>query len=355
MRRLELHKPLSALHVWAWVPFPLGTSQELAHSVEHRVFLDPSIASLEDPTVRHNGMTFWSGIRLEFTVEPSRADELRLAVERIFEKPLPKMTSEERERFARELEEGGGDFFDRAMDRFRRAFAETNGLEHSGKDEDALWKSIDPSDVRILSVGATPFDGKSFPPQGSWIPADRSEIVFPRLSEELPDPRSQSEDGEEEEYRGFLEQDGEMDYVMIFPSVVANARDYAFHALFFQHLRLKADAEFRDTGRTYDPVAEDYHEDGFVVSGIHLMTNDTKKRLPGMPKRPTEAEYLKTRGSLAFQNSIYLDQLLYGPFPVLGIPPDEAVRAIAEYPYGEFRDRFDAAIKRVSVFWGNSG
>ncbi len=64
------------------------------------------------------------------------------------------MSFEERERFARELEEGGGDAFDRALDRFRRAFAEANGHAHSGKDEDAIWSSLDFSAARLLAVGA---------------------------------------------------------------------------------------------------------------------------------------------------------------------------------------------------------
>lgn len=153
MHSLLLQKPLSALHVWVWIPVPLGTSQELVHSSEHRIFLDGNIAALEDQTVRHNGMTFWSGIRLEFTIPPEKFGELQTALSELFQKPLPKMSFEERERFARELEEGGGDFFDRAIDRFRAAFSDANGLEHSGKDEDAIWKSLDFGAVRLLAVG----------------------------------------------------------------------------------------------------------------------------------------------------------------------------------------------------------
>ena len=154
MHSLFVNKPLSALHVWVWIPVPLGTSQELVHSVEHRIFLDPKIAALEDETVRHNGMTFWSGIRLEFTIPPARFGELESALAELFTKPLPKMSFEERERFARELEEGGGDSFDRALDRFRSAFSEANGFEHSGKDEDAIWASLDFESARLLAVGA---------------------------------------------------------------------------------------------------------------------------------------------------------------------------------------------------------
>lgn len=154
MHSLFIEKPLSALHVWVWIPVPLGTSQELVHSVEHRIFLDSKIAALEDETVRHNGMTFWSGIRLEFTIPPARFGELESALAELFTKPLPKMSFEERERFARELEEGGGDSFDRALDRFRSAFSEANGFEHSGKDEDAIWASLDFSSARLLAVGA---------------------------------------------------------------------------------------------------------------------------------------------------------------------------------------------------------
>lgn len=340
MHAFSIQKPLSALHVWAFVPVPLGTSQELVHSIEHRIFLDPRIAALEDAIVRHNGMTFWSGIRLEFTIPPERFDELSEALASLFENPLPKMSFEERERFARELEEGGGDAFDRAIDRFRRAFAEANGFEHSGKDEDAIWKSLDFAETRLLAVGNLPETG--FP--DSWVPEARPDLVFATLKEELVQK-------EEDDDFGFSDPDPGMDYVLLFPSVVSDARDFAFHSLFFQFLRIKADTDFRDTGRTYDPIAEDYFENGFAVSGLHLITSDRDKKPPALPKKPSRAEFEKTRDSLAFQNAIYQDQLLFGSFPVLGLSPEGAVAAIAEYPYEEFSDRFERALSRVSVFW----
>lgn len=347
MLPLEISKPLSALHVWAFIPVPLGTSQELVHSVEHRIFLDPKIAALEDETVRHNGMTFWSGIRLEFTVRPERYGELRESLSTLFSKPLPKMSFEERERFARELEEGGGDFFDRAIERFRKAFAESNGFEHSGKDEDAIWKSLDFASTRLLAVGGAfgqePVADVPGSPS-SWSPAPRPDLVFPTLKEEIK--------AREDEDYGLAEPDPGMDYVLLLPSIVEDAKDFAFHALFFHCLRLKADADFRDTGRTYDPIAEDYFEDGFAVSGIHLITSDTSKKIPALPKKPSDPEFAKMRDSLAFQNEIYLDQLLFGSFPVLGLDPESCVRAIAEFPYSEFAERFDRAVARVSVFWG---
>ncbi len=326
---------------------PLGTSQELAHSMEHRIFLDPKIAALEDATVRHNGMTCWSGIRLEFTVRPERLEELREAVIHLFSGPLPKMSFEERERFARELEEGGGDFFDRALDRFRTEFSKANGFEHSGKGEDEIWSDLDFSKSRMLVVGETlPRTGENpitrFAPP--WLPASRSKLVFPVLKGEL-----------NEKERDFLEivpPDAGMEYVLLLPSIIEDARDYAFHCLFFHHLRLRADIDFRDSGRTYDPIAEDYFEDGFVVSGIHLVTSDRSKKLPALPKKPAKAEFEKTRDSLAFQASIYLDQLLYGTYPVIGIGPSEGIRAIAGYPYDDFVERFDRACERVCVFWG---
>ena len=277
------------------------------------------------------------------------------------------MSFEERERFARELEEGGGDAFDRALDRFRRAFAEANGHAHSGKDEDAIWSSLDFSAARLLAVGdvrvsrggiADSEDGLGSPAFGTdrrrdeavlrtaWSPSSRPDLVFPTLKEALPD------DAEADEWRGLADPDSGMDYVLLLPSIVEDARDFAFHVLFFQHLRIRTDIDFRDTGRTYDPVAEDYFEDGFAVSGIHLMTSDTSKKLPALPKKPSEKEFVKTRDSLAFQHAIYVDQLLYGSYPVLGISPDEALRAIAEYPYEDFAERFDRACERVSMFWG---
>ena len=208
MRELLVNKPLSALHVWVWIPVPLGTSQELVHSVEHRIFLDSDIAALEDETVRHNGMTFWSGIRLEFTIPPARFGELKTALAELFRKPLPKMSFEERERFARELEEGGGDSFDRAVDRFRSAFAEANGFEHSGKDEDAIWASLDFDSARLLAVGdlvespgESSESGDAFGPstfgtdrrrdgivsRSTWSPSPRPDLVFPTLKEKLAD------------------------------------------------------------------------------------------------------------------------------------------------------------------------
>lgn len=386
MHSLFIEKPLSALHVWVWIPVPLGTSQELVHSVEHRIFLDSKIAALEDETVRHNGMTFWSGIRLEFTIPPARFAELEIALAELFKKPLPKMSFEERERFARELEEGGGDTFDRALDRFRSAFSEANGLKHSGKDEDAIWASLDFSAVRLLAVGevdvaseggsGSGFESATFEPYmdgdepeahrvapddfrhrheegatrcAAWLPSSRPDLVFPTLKEELADKPE-----DEEEY-GLGESDPGMDYVLMFPSIVEDARDFAFHALFLQHVRIRTDIDFRDTGRTYDPAVEDYFEDGFAVSGIHLITSDTSKKLPALPKKPSEKEFLKTRDSLAFQNAIFVDQLLYGSFPVLGIPPEDALAAIASYPYADFAERFDRAVARVSTFWGIGG
>lgn len=146
-----------------------------------------------------------------------------------------------------------------------------------------------------------------------------------------------------------------MDYVLVLPSIVEDARDFAFHALFLQHVRIRTDIDFRDTGRTYDPIVEDYFEDGFVVSGIHLITSDASKKLPNLPKKPSEKEFLKTRDSLAFQNAIFVDQLLYGSYPVLGISPDEALAAIAAYPYEDFAERFDRAAARISFFWGIGG
>ncbi len=318
--------------------------------MEHRIFLDSKIAALEDATVRHNGMTFWSGIRLEFTVPSERLEELQRAVSDLFKNPLPKMTFEERERFARELEEGGGDFFDRAVDRFRTEFSKTNGFEHSGKDEDAIWSGLDFSKSRTLVVGNCPttdaVGSDVSAGRSGWSPEARPELAFPVLKEELSE--------KDEDSFEIAVSDPGMDYALILPSIVEDARDYAFHCLFFHHMRLRADVDFRDSGRTYDPVAEDFFEDGFAVSGIHLITSDRSKKLPALPKKPTEAEFKKTRDSLAFQNSIYLDQLLYGAYPVTGIEPSEGIRAIAEYPHDDFIERFDRACERVSVFWGKA-
>lgn len=279
------------------------------------------------------------------------------------------MSFEERERFARELEEGGGDSFDRAVDRFRSAFAEANGFEHSGKDEDAIWASLDFDSARLLAVGdlvespgESSESGDAFGPstfgtdrrrdgivsRSTWSPSLRPDLVFPTLKEKLAD-------NPEDDGYGLGNPDPGMDYVLVLPSIVEDARDFAFHALFLQHVRIRTDIDFRDTGRTYDPVAEDYFEDGFAVSGIHLMTSDTSKKLPNLPKKPSEKEFLKTRDSLAFQNAIFVDQLLYGAYPVLGISPDDALSAIRGYPYADFVERFDRAAARVSVFWGIGG
>ena len=130
----------------------MGTSRELVHSVEHRLFLDGRVAKLEDDVVRHNGMTHWSGIRLEFTTPPEDRAELEAAVRGLFEKELPAMTFEERERFSRELEEGGGDFLDAALDEFREELWKSNGLSHDGSDEEGLWASLDPESVRFCFV-----------------------------------------------------------------------------------------------------------------------------------------------------------------------------------------------------------
>lgn len=156
MRIRTVRKDLSALHAWAFLPVLVGTSQELVHSVEHRIFLDPGIAALEDAVVRHNGMTHWTGILLDFTVRPERLDDLVSALGAVFSSPLPKMSFEERERFARELEEGGGDFFDRAIDLFKRAFYEANGFVHSGKDEESIWKTLDFGNARFFGIGRIP-------------------------------------------------------------------------------------------------------------------------------------------------------------------------------------------------------
>lgn len=176
----------------------------------------------------------------------------------------------------------------------------------------------------------------------------RPDLVFPTLKEELV--AKTEDDG-----YGIVDPDPGMDYVLILPSIVEDARDFAFHCLFFHHLRIRTDIDFRDTGRTYDPIAEDYFEDGFAVSGIHLITSDTSKKLPALPKKPSKQEFEKTRDSLAFQYAIYLDQLLYGAYPVSGILPEEGVLAISGYPYDDFSERFDRAIARVSVFWGREG
>lgn len=295
-------------------------------------------------------MTFWSGIRLEFTVPPSRLEELRSALFELFSKPLPQMSFEERERFARELEEGGGDFFDRAIDRFRIEFAQLNGFAHSGKDEDRIWTSLDFLNARTLIVGESPDfrQNPSIIEQGpkEWIPAVRDEIIFPVLKEELFE--------KDDEHFGFSDLEPGMNYVLVLPSIIEDARDFAFHSLFFHHMRLRTDTDFRDSGRTYDPIAEDYFEDGFAVSGIHLVTSDRSKKLPSLPKKPSISEFEKIRDSLAFQNAIYLDQLLYGSFPVIGIGPLECVKAIAKYPYDDFIERFDRACERVSIFWSKT-
>jgi hypothetical protein len=353
MRVKTLSKPLSALHVWAFVPAPLGVSGELLHSIEHRIFLDAKIAALEDDVVRHNGMTLWSGIQLEFTIPPHRRDELERALASLFSNPLPKMSFEERERFARELEEGGGDFFDAVLDRFKTAFYESNGLKHSGKDEEGIWESLDFSKTRMLLVGdVAPTDDRK------WAGEDRSDLVFPVLKEEVSKKPSKkrddgdefdNEDGEDE---GIDPRDADMDYALVYPSFVSNVRDYAFHRLFFRLLRTKTDTEFRDTGRTYDPISENYFENGFAVSGIHLITSDRDKKLPALPKKPDKKTFEALRDSFAFQSAIDHDQLLFGHYPAIAVDPFEAERAIASFEYGEFVSKFDAELKKVSFFWG---
>jgi hypothetical protein len=178
------------------------------------------------------------------------------------------------------------------------------------------------------------------------------------LREELPE--YEPEPGEDGGRGGFAFDDGDrgeslMDYVLLFPSVIENARDFAFHQLFFRFLRQKTDADFRDTGRTYDPVSESYFEDGFAVSGIHLMTSDQKKRLPEFPKKPDQRSFEKFRDAVAFQIAIDLDQVSYGAYPVMGIPPSEALEAIKKFGYGEFVEKFARSCDRVSVVWGKSG
>jgi hypothetical protein len=150
MRIQTVPSSLSALHAWAFVPVPIGTSQELVHSVEHRIFLDAGIAALEDTVVRHNGMIHWTGILLDFTIRPERLGDLVSALEHVFDHPLPKMSFEERERFVRELEDGGGDFFDRTIERFKIAFFEANGYAHSGKDEESIWESLEFPETRFF-------------------------------------------------------------------------------------------------------------------------------------------------------------------------------------------------------------
>ena len=170
------------------------------------------------------------------------------------------MSFEERERFARELEEGGGDSFDQAVDLFRSAFAKSNGFAHSGKDEDAIWSSLDFESARLLAVGevdvasggssgngfesatfGTDRSGSESVSRSDWLPSLRPDLVFPTLKEELKDAP---------EDRGYADQgDAEsgMDYVLILPSIIEDARDFAFHALFFQHVRIRTDIDFRDT------------------------------------------------------------------------------------------------------------
>jgi hypothetical protein len=143
-----------------------------------------------------------------------------------------------------------------------------------------------------------------------------------------------------------------MDYALLFPSRVTDVDEFAFHELFSQLLRMKIDAEFRDTGRTYDPVSEKYFEDGFVVSGLHLMTSDTDKRLPNLPKKPDARAFEKFRDSLAFQMAIDHDQLVYGDYLIVGLDPAECLEAVRRYRYDDFAHGFDAATKRVSLFWG---
>ncbi len=333
-----LEKNLSALHAWAFLPVPIGTSQELVHSVEHRIFLDPKIAALEDSVVRHNGMTHWTGILLDFTVPSERMEELESALASAFSSPLPKMSFEERERFARELEEGGGDFFDRAIDAFKRAFFEANGFVHSGLDEDAIWESLAFENVRFLGIGNVPERSETWTP---GLPENRP--TFPVLREELRNEESAEK-----------RNDAPMDYALLFPCALEDTEDFAFHELFFRFLRKKTDEDFRDTGRTYDPIAETYFEEGFAVSGIHLMTSDRKKRLPELPKKPDRTAFESFRDSVAFQISIDQDQLSYGSYPTIGIPPEACLNAVRRFRYDDFYERFQRSCDRVSFFWGQA-
>lgn len=146
-----------------------------------------------------------------------------------------------------------------------------------------------------------------------------------------------------------------MDYVLLFPSAIEDPNDFAYHELFFRFLRQKTDEDFRDTGRTYDPVAESYYEDGFAVSGIHLMTSDRKKRLPEFPKKPDRAEFERFREAVAFQLAIDQDQLAYGPYATVGLAPEDCLSAVGRFDYSEFCERFARSCDRTSVLWGRNG
>lgn len=275
MRIGEIDRTLNAIHAWLFIPVPLGTPQELLHSVEHRIFLDPRIAALEDAVIRHNGMTCWSGIRLEFTLHPSRVGELIAVLGKVFSEKLPKMSFFERERFARELEEGGGHVLDRALDRFRSEFFRQNDVLVEVSDEEDVWSRMEFGSARMLLVGPIPhahdgMSGSDLRPRSlewgndTFIESWRSEPMndanvlggtktwkFPVFKEELPelpdmassesgtpfDPEgdfdSEESFGAEEPYDGFDVPDGPIEYAIVFPSMARTAREYAFHVLFF--------------------------------------------------------------------------------------------------------------------------
>lgn len=202
MRIDSIHAPLNAVHSWIFIPAPLGTPQELLHSVEHRIFLDPTIAALENAVVRHNGMTYWSGIRLEFTIVPSRFGELVTALERLFSGKLPKMSFFERERFARELEEGGGHILDRALDRFRSECFVLNGIMVDARDEEDVWAHLDFGRARMFAIG----EWSEFPPYVGSARNDTAVIEplrFPVYKEGLLEARSEAPFDPDEPYEGF--------------------------------------------------------------------------------------------------------------------------------------------------------
>lgn len=115
---------------------------------------------------------------------------------------------------------------------------------------------------------------------------------------------------------------------------------------------MRADADFRDTGRTYDPIREHYQENGFVISALHLITSDRDKKWPNSPKKPDRRTYESIRESFAFQMRIDQDRLYFGEFPVLGFAPSEVLQAVESLEYDAFAGDFDAACERLSYFWG---
>lgn len=358
-------KRLSALHAEAFVPAGDGVPHQLLHVVEHRLFFHPALRALEDAVVRHEGWAEYSGLRLSITVPPQKCGELVAALEQAFADPLPPLSREERERFAREMElGGGGDFSGRALDAWRGKFAQANApAGPQAADEDAVWEAMRPAEARVLLVG-----DKSrcagVPAEAAWEPRER-EFVFPDLNGELPlpPPRKQAgfADGADD---GFESPEPEGDYeplvpeerlgcryAMVLPSRLAGPREYAAHALAYECARVRLTEQYSDAGRTYDPIAFHRWENGFVVSVLGMDTSDAKVRAPKFPKCPKPEEFSALRDALAFQLEIDEDRLVLDGCTSAGLLPKERAAALRDLTLGQFSAAWEDLRKRASILW----